>query len=211
GREPDALALVPRDRPGRSGATGVPLYGRDARGRFVLARDADGDVWQPHWPVMFVSWPMACAYAAEIARRTRLPWRLPGEIEWEKAARGVDGRHFPFGDFCDPTWCCIGESHAGRPLPPDRDAYPDDVGPYGVRDLAGNALDWTADAFERRRPELDGGVARGVAGAADAARVVRGGSFGSSPGRARSAERTYALPDYRAAGLSFRLTRSWPA
>src|SRR5262249_37019470 len=54
-------------------------------------------------PVVNVSWHNAIAYAAWLAKVTGQPWRLPTEAEWEKAARGTDGRIYPWGDLWDQT------------------------------------------------------------------------------------------------------------
>jgi serine/threonine-protein kinase len=96
GRSGEAERHQPRER-GAGGEAGAAVYGRDVAGRFVLRPDGDGDVWDPEWPVMLVDWHGAVAYAAWEAARTGQGWRLPGELEWEKAARGMDGRYFPLG------------------------------------------------------------------------------------------------------------------
>jgi formylglycine-generating enzyme required for sulfatase activity len=92
-----------------------------------------------------VTWTQARRYAAWRAQREALPWRLPAELEWEKAARGVDGRFFPWGDHLDPSFCCMLRSHLGRPLPALVSDFPFDESPYGVRGLAGNMRDWCLD------------------------------------------------------------------
>ena len=96
GREDDALRHVPRE-PRGSGEPGPTVYGRTAGGGFVLAADATGDTWLPDWPVVLVTWEAARAWCAWESARTGQRWRLPFELEWEKAARGVDGRLFPWG------------------------------------------------------------------------------------------------------------------
>src|SRR5690606_9188188 len=89
GDEAAALRHVPRERAATEDAVGPMLYGREGD-RFVLRPDADGDVWLPDYPVLWIDWHSAAAYAAWEAERAGLPWRLPAELEWEKAARGVD-------------------------------------------------------------------------------------------------------------------------
>jgi serine/threonine-protein kinase len=71
----------------------------------------------------------ALAYTAWMGERTGQPWRLPTEIEWEKAARGVDGRCYPWDDGYDPSWALNMQSHLGQPLMASVDAYLDDESP----------------------------------------------------------------------------------
>ncbi len=148
GREAEALRFVPREKGGTVGELGAMIYGRDAEGRFTLRPDADGDIWEADWPVIMVDWWGARAFAAWEASRSGRGWRLPGELEWEKAARGVDGRFYPWGDVMDPSWCCTRESHAGRPLPASVERFPVDESVYGIRGMAGNSRDWCADRYD---------------------------------------------------------------
>ena len=102
-----------------------------------------------------VSWFGAMAYADWLSKSTSLPWRLPTEMEWEKAARGVDARSFPMGDFLDPAWACTRGSHRGRPAPAEVHQFESDASVYGVRGLAGNVEDWCSDRFALRTLEGD--------------------------------------------------------
>ena len=200
GREDLALRHAPRER-GTPENPGPYCYARRPDGGFALAPDADGDVWDPRWPVFLVDWHGARAYAAWLAARSGLPWRLPTEREWEKAARGVDGRTYPWGDRFDPRFACVRSSHAGRPLPAPIDAFPDDVSVYGVRGMAGNLRDWCEDAFQ---------VARGAALGAGDAKALKGGCWYFPESGAHVAAR-YALDaGNRGDTVSFRLARSWP-
>jgi len=133
---------------------GVPVYGRDAAGHHFLQPDPDGDLWEPDWPVFLVDHAAARAFAAWRARVTGLPWRLPHEFEWEKAARGVDGRTYPWGNGFDPTYCWMRDT-AEVPHPAPVGRCPVDESPYGVRDLAGGAMDWTDCPFRKEGPPLD--------------------------------------------------------
>jgi formylglycine-generating enzyme required for sulfatase activity len=87
------------------------------------------------------------ASAAGWAARDELPWRLPDELEWEKAARGVDGRLFPWGDWLDPSWCWIRDSHPQTSSLAITNDHPIDRSPYGVLGMVGNSMDWCANAF----------------------------------------------------------------
>jgi len=211
GREAEALAHVPRQKPGRHGEQGAMIYGRRADGGFALQVDADGDEWRPEWPVGMVTWTAAAAYCAWLSERTGQPWRLPWELEWEKAARGVDGRFYPWGDFLDPSFCCIQHSAPGAPLPAGYEAFPIDESPYGVRAMAGTVREWCQDAWSPEGPAPEGGEWRPMETDPDprVPRSVRGGGFSSNPRTARIAQRTATPGHNRMGSLGFRPARSW--
>ena len=142
GQEDEALRYVPRERAGHADDLGAMIYGRKPDGRFELVPDADGDLWGVDWPVIMVDWYSAMAYAKWEAERTGKPYRLLHEIEWEKAAKGVDGRFYPWGDDFDPSYGCMHKSYQGRSLPHEVFSFPIDSSPYGVRGMAGNNRDW---------------------------------------------------------------------
>jgi len=215
GREAEALRHAPRERQGADDDLGPLLYARDADGHFGVATDADGDRWALDWPVLLVDWHGAMAYARWEAARTGQPWRLPGELEWEKAARGVDGRRYPWGHHLDPTFCCTWTSRPGRSLPESVHRYPVDCSPYGVRGMAGNIRDWCAEAWAEQGPPVaaDGVVGEPVQPADDdpAPRVFRGGSWWFVPELARCASRELFHPSFRIGFLGFRLARTLTA
>jgi serine/threonine-protein kinase len=190
GLEAEALAFAPRERSGTPGDAGSPVYGRHPDGTFFLREDAEGDLWQPEWPVMLINWNSARAYAQWEAERTGLPWRLPGEFEWEKAARGVDGRTLPWGNHLDPTFTNMRDSRSDRPMPAAVDSFPVDESPYGVRGMAGNVRDFCIDVYQADGPQLVDGRAQPPALEEGSKRTLRGGAF----------------PAYeRSAGIAFRL------
>ncbi len=152
----------------------------------------DGERWSPDWPVFAVSWHDACAFAAWTSARTGVPHRLPFELEWEEAGRGVDGRFFPWGDRFDPALCKMEKSRAGRPRLEPIGAFPTDTSPYGVRDLAGSIREWCGD------PTYD---------ADDGRRPVRGGCWSGSERLCRLANRFGFAPGDVHTYLGFRLAR----
>jgi serine/threonine-protein kinase len=174
----------------------------------VLRPDGDGDLWDPDWPVLQVDWHSAVAYA-RAASPDGVPWRLPSDGEWEKAARGVDGRFYPWGDFLDPSRCVYRDSFE-RPHPTVVDSFPIDESVYGVRGMAGNCEDWCCDVFERAGPRAEGSrvVVKTADADDDAARSTRGGDWFAAARVARLTFRHAALPSFRAGYLSFRLARS---
>ena len=106
-------------------------------------------------PVVMVSFDDARAYAAWLGRVTNWRWRLPREAEWEKAARGPDGRRFPWGDTFDAGKL---NSHDAGPfdtVPVGR--YPDGASVYGLLDAAGQVFEWTATASRPGRYVVKGG------------------------------------------------------
>jgi eukaryotic-like serine/threonine-protein kinase len=209
GRVDEALVAAPRER-GRADAPGALIYHLDEHGHFFLGPDADGDIWLPDWPVLFVDWSGARAYAAWLAERTGQPWRLPCELEWEKAARGADGRRYPWGEFFDPSWTCVAESHSGRWLPSRVGEFPVDVSPYGVRGMGGNVRDWCLDAFTEAGPmPVDGRVVVEVAAAGSDLRSLRGGTFDNDAVHARCANRDRSTHWNRHVNHGFRLVRDW--
>lgn len=186
------------------------IYGRRDDGTFFLQPDADGDAWPPDFPVVQVDWWGARAYCAWLAERTGTPWRLPTELEWEKAARGVDGRFCPWGDHVDPAWACMRGSLEAGLSPASVHAFDVDESVYGVRGLAGNVRDWCADAHTEAGPRRAGALALPVPDdpRPDQARVSRGGDWCGLPSYVRSASRVWSDPTLRNPYVSFRPAHS---
>ncbi len=207
-----ALSVVPRHRGTSAGEAGTLVWPRDARGHFALGADDEGLTWAPRDPVFMVNWHGAMTYAAWWSRRTGRTYRLPGELEHEKAARGADARAFPWGDFFDPSWACMRLSDATGLRPAPVDQFVVDESPYGVRHLAGNVVEWCADEYRRAGPPLDGGLylaPTGLAAAAPVAeRTLRGGCFLFDSFLLRAATRHNSSSILRDVTLGFRLARA---
>ncbi len=211
-QEEVALQIAPRERAAGAGEQGSMLYERDGDGRFTLHADAArrGRAVDPDWPATNIDWHGAYAYAQWFAERTGQPWRLPTEWEWEKAARGVDGRAFPWGQTHDPSWSCMQDSRPGQPHADVIDSFPIDVSPYGVRGVAGNVTTWCLNPFSLDAPEGDLLVApEGAPGADDPTipRVGRGGAWFFPPKFCQSAWRFRFIATYRYGFLGIRLLR----
>ena len=101
-------------------------------------------------PVVGVSWHDARAYCVWLSQATGRTYRLPSEAEWEKAARGADGRRFPWGD----QWL-DGRANLSSTETTPVDQYPDGASPYGCLDLLGNAQEWTQTIWGSRERECD--------------------------------------------------------
>jgi formylglycine-generating enzyme required for sulfatase activity len=170
-------------------------------------------------PVVYVTWHEALAYCDWLARQLRLSdktpaplasllreggWRvtLPSEAEWEKAARGIDGRIYPWGEGVDPEKANYGETGIGGTSAVG--CFPAGASPYGLLDLSGNVWEWTRSLF-KDYPYLpeDGREDLEAAGS----RVLRGGALGY-PLSLRCAFRLRYDPDLRDYSFGFRVVVS---
>jgi len=158
-------------------------------------RDPSGVPWDPNWPVFGVSFEDARAYCAWRGAQDGVAYRLPDEKEWEVAARGADGRFYPWGNVWEPTYC---KSAHARPGPAHLEpcgSFPQDRSPYGVMDMAGGVADWTVSDVVGAR---DGEVTE---------RIYRGGSWNHLDLHARAASRHAASPQAVSVSVGFRLAR----
>jgi serine/threonine-protein kinase len=210
GRSGEALGYPPGQPGPLDSLRGHPAFEIDAAGHLALRRD--GPVaWRLDGPAP-MDWFMASAYALWLSERMGEAWRLPNELEREKAARGADGRLAPWGDHFDPAFACVAEGNPGEPAPEPVSGHPTDESPYGVRGLAGNMRDWCVNIWKREGPLVEGGRLRVDAAAADDSdfRAVRGGGWGSSIAHARAAARFASRPGKCMLFVGARLARSYP-
>jgi formylglycine-generating enzyme required for sulfatase activity len=174
----------------------------------------DGDLNQAQQPVFCVSWYEAVAYSRWLASESGLEVRLPTEAEWEKAARGADGRIFPWGDEWDGSrlnYCDVNCENDWRDSDVDDGyrhtapvgGYAAGASPYGALDMAGNVWEWTSTLYQEYpynaddgREELEGDAC---------CLVLRGGSWDNDPVVLRPAFRYWGLPLYRLVYLGVRL------
>jgi len=183
------------------------------QGRFALQAQHSNRAYTPDHPVHFISWFQATTYAHWRAEHTDLPWRLPQELEWEKAARGVDRRQYPWGDTFCPAWSHVAGSVQDASGPSIMGAFPADISPYGVRGMAGNVMDWCADIFQadhRPDPRRRVQVSPPTRAAIDCEdhRVLRGGTWCYNSEYARLTARGRGRPHFKATFNGFRLVRS---
>jgi serine/threonine-protein kinase len=211
GRGDEADQVAPRAS-GQGQQLGPLLLDKGSDGRFSIPpNNYFGIPWQGDWPIIFVDWFGAGAFARWRAEKTGLPYRMIWELEWEKAARGVDGRRYPWGEFLDPTWCRMLETHTALPTMAPAGTYAVDESPYNVRDMAGNQRDWCLDIPSELPPPMsDSGRILGPRDSHELwnVRIARGGNFIDSPLWCWSYYRASFLPNLRDFTVSFRVARS---
>jgi len=173
------------------------------------------DTQNENHPMGEVNWEQANTYCR---------WRnarLPTEAEWEKAARGTDGRLYPWGNTFDGTYANFCDKNCLSLATADKNSddgyahtapvgsYPADVSPYGIYDLAGNVSewvnDWFSDDYYATAPASNPGGPNMLSSNGD--RVLRGGSYSGAPYHLLVPLRDWRGPDMIYLGLGFRCAR----
>jgi formylglycine-generating enzyme required for sulfatase activity len=158
-------------------------------------------------PVVNVSWEDAVAYCQWLSEKTKKPYRLPTEAEWEKAARGEDGRTWPWGNEFGEKNANTIEAEAGGTTPVGQYS-PQGDSPYGCADMAGNVWEWCND-WSGEENGYESRAGKGVKdpqGAQEGfARVLHGGSFIHNLLYARCACHLRDYPDHFCDNFGFRV------
>jgi formylglycine-generating enzyme required for sulfatase activity len=146
-------------------------------------------------PVVFITWDQAVTYCQWVGRR------LPSEAEWEKAARGTDGRTFPWGRKpADSTLANFNDA-IGDTTPVG--SFPQGASPYSLLDMAGNVRQWVADWYDilfYRNSPFQNPLGPGIG----EKRVLRGGSFKDPPNGIRVTTRFAHVPNSPGVNRGFR-------
>jgi formylglycine-generating enzyme required for sulfatase activity len=149
---------------------------------------------RPFHPVVGLTSFEAEAYCAWVSKECKQIVRLPSEEEWEYAARGDDGRPYPWGEVFNPEFTNTLESERSDTV--EVATILQDISPFGVADMAGNVQEWTSSIYTPIPDEIY---------PKDSLRVARGGSFNDTAFGARTSYRRAYPPGYYFPFLGFRV------
>ena len=165
-------------------------------------------------PVVYVTHADATRFCAWLSQQERRKYRLPSEAEWEYAARGTDGRKFPWGNRLDAN-DLANFADANKNLPWSEatincgfaesspvGSFPRGISPFGMEDMAGNVWEWCLDCLAPY-PGRECNNPRGPLGGAK--QIYRGGSWKSRISSLRTSARSSNSPAYSANDVGFRI------
>ena len=155
----------------------------------------------PNHPAVLISWYEAAAFCNWLSEKLGHRVGLPTEAQWEKAARGTDGRRYPWRGEITPDHANYDKTEIGSTSAVG--IFPRGASPYGLLDMSGNVWGWCAtkwrDGYDEPEDNDPGGSDR---------RVLRGGSFSGDAGYVRCAVRVRYFPGYRSGSFGFRVVAS---
>ncbi len=154
-------------------------------------------------PVLQVSWDDAVAFCAWVKQTTGRQVQLPTEAQWEKAARGTDGRIYPWGN--DASNASLLKCNMNAKDTTEVGKYsPLGDSPYGLADMAGNVWQWTADWYSDTYHASS--LASNPQGpTTGSGRVMRGGAWSGYPSLVRTANRAWSKLSYHNDYVGFRV------
>ena len=208
GRDHEAETWAPHAPPKLSMSTEA-LVTRAGRGHLRLTHDERRRPLHDTQPVRLISWQGAHTFARWLADRTGQPWRLPSELEWEKLARGVDGRDFVWGNHLEAGWANILGATPDDPSPCAVTAHRRDESIYGVCGLTGHVRDFCGNRWTLEGPRVTAGYAHPDEALLDepGLRSMRGGCWHNTEALCRTASRFAGIPTQSYPSVGFRLVR----
>lgn len=165
-------------------------------------RTGEGSLGLRNHPAIYISWHEAQAFCRWLSRKSGAAVALPTEAQWEKAARGVDGRRYPWGADLIPDHANYERTHLEGTSAAG--IFPKGASPCGAQDMAANVWEWTS-SLPGAYP-YDAADGREDPASAEP-RAMRGGSFRTDGGRIRCAAREKSTPDHRSRAVGFRIVR----